>query len=378
MEDNQTRPEISMRLAENVEEFQEGVTEITDLMEQDINFSQLTAESYDEKNLKLSTHVAELSRVHGVLVDLLADLIIEFNKKQRLDSIDSDSRKVSEASHNLKEDLQTLTEENTKLKCMIKEIESVMDSQLESAQDDIRTQNAYLELEKSKVFELQKQVVNLLLLVSDSNLKIKTIGEELEASSSKLLVAKDLLSQQHERASKQKTKQNKEMLALLHKQIDSHSETVNALQQQVAADIIAHDDQIKEFDMKINQYVSEISVLKSTHEAKEDKWNADIEKLKKELKEKCQSLDELNKKLETLILERDGVDARLDTLRAEKCSRDNLVQEMETRLKSLQAERAEVLVTFKIVQKLKDELKLKVVELEQEVHRQKEVIANTT
>ncbi|KAJ9539850.1 hypothetical protein OSB04_026356 [Centaurea solstitialis] len=283
--------------------------------------------------------------------------------------------------------LQTLTDENTELKSKMHENESVieissdMQSQLELAQDDLRAQNAHLEAEKAKVADLQKQVADLKLVISDSGYEIETMGVELEESREKLLTAEDEISKlKHELGSTQQD------MALLHKQLDSEKNNVSALQEEVSlcvADISVRDDQITELYTNINQSVSEISLLKSTHEAKEDSWNTDIERLKMELRERCQLVDNLNKEMDALkqkrdavVVEKDGVKAQLDTLRAEMRHQDNITRELETRLNSLQVEHMGALASFDCAQKEANELRCKVAELETEVDRQKEVISD--
>ncbi|KAM0069107.1 hypothetical protein Hdeb2414_s0002g00080501 [Helianthus debilis subsp. tardiflorus] len=431
----------SKALAENVEGFQHCAKEILKLIEQDGNFSETTAETFDDKKSKLSTHVTELLRMHGVLVDQHAHLI----KKQHLDASDSSSPQVtqmftpdqtsnmqkfrtpigfdvlsscgggsyasrrdgSESSFspssdsdsesfmsinkllispvngddapkvketklpevlihkisNLEEELvtlnkkiQSLADENANLKQEVQEKES-----------NIKTQNEYLETEKIKGIELEKQVADLKLVITDSNIQIKTMGDELEASREKLSATEDEISKlMHE-------------MALLKTQLDSEKENNLGLQEEVyayVADIQVRDDQITELHTKINQSMYEISLLKSAHKEKEDNWNADIERLQTELREKCKSVDDLNKDLDSLKLKKDGVTAQLDTLRAEKSCQDNIVRELETNLNSLQHEHERVLLSFDNAQKVTNELKLKVMELEREVDMQKEVMSD--
>lgn len=264
---------------------------------------------------------------------------------------------------NLNTKLQSLSDENTKLKHDIHESES-----------DLNTQNALFEAEKAKVVELQEQVSDLKLVVSESNLKIKTMGEKLNAANDEITKVK------HELSSKSiELGCIQEEMALLHIHIDSQKAKILELQEEVnlcVADITVRDDQITELSTTVNQSMSEISLLKTTYSAKEDIWNDEVKRSKTEVNEKCQLIDSLNRKHDAVMSERDGVKAQLDTLRAEMCSRDNLIREMNTRLSSLQAENARVVSSFDIAQKFSNELNLKVVELEREVDRQREVMSD--
>lgn len=442
--------------------FRQCANEILKLIEQDGNFSEMTAEIYEEKKSKLTTQVADLSRMHGVLLDQHVQLIGEFSKitpslikKQHLDSTDSTSPQItqmftpdqkfrtpigfdvllssggggsyaskrdgSESSFSLSSDsdsdsfmsinkllisplngddalkvkdtklpevllqkISNLEEElvtlNTKLQALADE-NANLKQVIQKNESDIEAKNAHLDTEKMKGIELENQVAELKLLISDSNLQIKTMGEELEASREKLLAAEDEISiLMHELSIKTiKLGSTQQEMALLEKQLDSEKESNLGLQEEVSlcvTDISAGDDQITELNTKINRSMNEISLLKSTHEAKEDTWNADIERLQTELHEKCKSVNDLNKNLDCLKLKKDGVTAQLDTLRAEKCSQDNLVRELETRLNSLQLEHERVLLSFDTAQKVTSELKLKVTELEREVEMQREVMSD--
>nr|KAJ0222156.1 hypothetical protein LSAT_V11C200097240 [Lactuca sativa] len=264
---------------------------------------------------------------------------------------------------NLNTKLQTLVDENTKLKHDIHENES-----------DIDSQNAHLEAEKAKVVELQEQVSDLKLMIFESNLKIETLGEELEAANDEISEVKGELSTKIIELGT-----TQEEMALLQIQIKSQKTKIVELNEEInlcVADISVRDDQITELNTKINQSISEISLLKSCHSAKEDNWKTDLKRSKTEVMEKCELIDELNHKHDAVMSERDEVKAQLDNLRAEMCSRDNLIQELETRLSWLQGEHARVVSSFDTAQKFTKEVELKMVELEREVERQREVMSD--
>ncbi|KAI3793139.1 hypothetical protein L1987_35753 [Smallanthus sonchifolius] len=161
--------------------------------------------------------------------------------------------------------------------------------EIQENESDINTQNAHLETEKTKLFELQKQVADLKVVISDSNIKIKSMGDELEASREKILAAEDEISDlKHELSIKtSKLGSTQQEMTLLKKHLDSEKECNRRLQEE-----------------------------------------------------------------------------------------DNLVRELETRLNSIQVEHVGVLSSFDNAQKVINELKLKVMEMEREVIRQREVLAD--
>lgn len=469
--DSQISPQISVCLAENVEGFQKCIKEISMLIEQGGNLSEVTAEVNDDKKTRLMTHVAELSRMHGVLADQHVHLVGEVSrngpsKNQHLDSYDSSSPQVtqmftpdqtsnthkfttpigfdvmssggggsyvskiegSESSFSLSSDsdsesfmsinkllispvnddalkvketkvpddlIKIISNLEEELVCLNKKVQKLEDEntklkhQIQQHELGIETQNTHHETEKAKVIELQKEVAALEHVISDSNLKVETMEKELVASNEKLLAAEDEITMlNHELSSKifeqshwlqGQLGSTQQEIALLQKQLDSEKDKNLGLQEEVyscIADISVRNDQITELHTKIDHFMSEISLLKSTHEAKEDSWNADFSRLKMEVTEKCRSVDDLNNKLDALMLEKDGLKAQFDTLQAEKRSHGHLIQELETRLKSLQAEHVRVLSSLDNAQDVTNELRLKVLDLEKEVDRQKEVISD--
>ncbi|MFS8013352.1 putative protein Networked (NET), actin-binding (NAB) [Helianthus anomalus] len=255
---SQIGSKFSICLAENVEGFQQCVKEMLKLIEQDGNLSETTSEFTDGKKSELTTHVAQLSRMHAVLVDEHAHLIGEFSKdceskikKQYLDSYDSISPQVTQ--------MFTFDKMSNTRKCRTP---IGLDALLSSGGGD-----------------------------SDS---------ESFMSFNKLLISP------------------------------------------------VNDDALKVKETKAPEVLlNKISNLE-------------------------EELVTLNTKLK-----KDEVTAKVDTLRAEKRSQDNLVRELETCLNSIQVEHVGVLSSFDNAQKVIDELKLKVMELEREVVRQREVISDS-
>nr|GFC25344.1 protein NETWORKED 4B-like [Tanacetum cinerariifolium] len=297
LEGSQISPEISVSLAENVGGFEQCVKEILKLIEQDADFFELTAEIYDAKKSKLTKYVTELSHMHGVLADQHVELI----KRQHVDATDPRSPQVTQMftpdqmsnTHKfrtpigfdvmnsggnddvskvketkvpevllkkiatLEEELvglntkiQTLSDENTKLKHEIHEKES-----------DVQSHIAHLETEKAKVAELQKQVSDLKLVISDSSLNIRTTRDELEASRKQVLAAEDEISKLKDELSSKIFEQTnwlqgqlgstQQEIASLQKQLGSEIDKNAELQEEVSlcvADISVRNDQITELN----------------------------------------------------------------------------------------------------------------------------------
>ncbi|KAI3800041.1 hypothetical protein L1987_35348 [Smallanthus sonchifolius] len=184
--------------------------------------------------------------------------------------------------------------------------------------------------------EIEENIADVKVYMSETKLERDTIEEELKAS---------------------------EDIAI---KIDEHAARVLEAKLRNQS---KHDYEITEMNMKILQYMAEISQLKSTHEKKEKIWNGVTGQLKKDLKEKCDLVDELNKNMSRK-------DDQLEILWDEKRSQDILIEQLKTELKSVKSENVELVSSFDTVQKLADELKLKVLELEREVELQREAMSN--
>ncbi|KAJ0705364.1 hypothetical protein HanPI659440_Chr14g0572641 [Helianthus annuus] len=320
VEGSQIGSKFSICLAENAEGFQQCVKEILKLIEQDGNLSETTSEFCDGKKSELTTHVAELSRMHAVLVDQHAHLIGEFSKdreskieKQYLDSYDSRSPQVTQ--------MFTPDKMSNTRKCRTP---IGLDALLSSGGG-----GSYASRRDG----------------SESSFSLSSDSD----SESFMSINKLLVSPVNDDALKVKETKAPEVQTLVDENTNL-KECNRRLQEKVSlyvADISVRNDQVTELSRNLDQSMS------------------DIGRLEMEVSEKCRSVNDLNKHLDSLKLKKDEVTAKVDTLRAEKRSQDNLVEHVG------------VLSSFDNAQKVIDELKLKVMELEREVVRQREVISDT-
>ncbi|KAK1409250.1 hypothetical protein QVD17_35776 [Tagetes erecta] len=118
-----------------------------------------------------------------------------------------------------------------------------------------------------------------------------------------------------------------------------------------------HFSKVNELKMEMKQYMTEISQLKSTHENQEKAWNGVIGQLKNDDEEKRVLVDKLSKSL-------NEKDDQLEILRNEQRSQDVLIEELKTELNSVKSKNLGVLSSFDSVQKLTDEFKLTMKELD--------------
>ncbi|KDP21628.1 hypothetical protein JCGZ_03299 [Jatropha curcas] len=118
--------------------------------------------------------------------------------------------------------------------------------------------------------------------------------------------------------------------------------------------------------------------LQCSHDTQMIGLQAEISQLKFELTERCGQVEILNKNLDSLkfkcdmlMAEKDEMNAKVKTLVADLSSRDIQIGQMEEHLRSKHMENVELIAGSESVQKQVHELRLRVVELEKEVDRQR-------
>ncbi|KAD7480304.1 hypothetical protein E3N88_03440 [Mikania micrantha] len=402
-EDSQMSPEISLTLGETIEGFQECVEDIIEEIEEDEKFSQMTAENYDKKKSYLRKHLDELSRLHRLLADQHIHLIEEINKNcpsliknMYLHPSDSTSDVVLRESGGFnvseREDSEpsSLLSSGSGSESTNKHLTStVKDDALKVK--ETKTEKIHIGANEAEEAELQKQVADLKLVISESNLKIETMEKELEKSRMSLSIAKELISNLKGEPSSHIFQENQQLKQILHSKqnqvniahdyFKSRAKGLREMDEQLdlcVATLSESDDKIKKLKTKNDRYKSDIKQLEELLKSKEDIWNHDVAKLKGQLKNHTKSFDDLKKQLNFSRSERNRISGKLETLEEERCSQDKLIQELETRLNALQIEHERVVASFEDADRLRTELTLKVAELEREVERQMEVISVIT
>ncbi|KAL6980879.1 hypothetical protein U1Q18_022514 [Sarracenia purpurea var. burkii] len=275
---------------------------------------------------------------------------------------------------------EQLNQSNKKLQLSEKEIASLkgelkkkeafvvvigeLQAQLESAQRDNKMREAKLEMERKKVLELRKEVAELGIQVSDSNRKIGTLVEELEIAREKLKISEDEFNFDKEKLNFD--------ISILLKQI--------AL---LEARVEGSELRSKSLETEISQCEAEKREMKCLHEAQQIGLQSEVERLKVDVAERSELLEALNKKLDTLkvkydmlVAEKDGIDAKVQTLIAEMNSRDNHIKQLEEYLREMHIKSAGLIIGSESAKELADELRLRVEELEKEVDRQRIVISD--
>ncbi|XP_042755831.1 uncharacterized protein LOC111883674 [Lactuca sativa] len=358
-QDSQNMPENSSFLFENVEGFQQCVKEILNVIEQDENLPKIG----DIKKSKLTAMVTELSRMHMALADEHVHLIKEVSKNthksttpiktEHVDSSTSTSaqmsktpefktpvgyeftldtsgggfrfstREGSESSFALSSNPDQLEStkkhlnppvkfkndeskvKETKLhdpepevSVLRKKISTLEKKQLTLKKkiQDLTDENAILEAEKANAAELK-------LTVAETNRRYEKMFGVLEASRQQVIKS----DEENKNLKNELTNKILGITGRLQTEYDKVEAQNLKLHEEVAlglTEIAKRDEQIIELSTQIDQ-------LKNSHATEEDKWNTDIERLEMELKEKCELVDDLNKKHDALKICTDELKLKL-------------------------------------------------------------------
>ncbi|GMN41122.1 hypothetical protein TIFTF001_010330 [Ficus carica] len=232
-----------------------------------------------------------------------------------------------------------------------------LQNQLELAREEIAMFEAQLDSERRQVLELEERIARYIADVSDRDLEIE-----------KLNVA---LHDVEEQFSQEKVQLQSDFLSLSEKQVLLDME----FQEWVL--------KTKELEDKILASESEKMEMQRLHLAQVMALQDENNGLKVELDQRREHVEVLNKdfdrcklKYDMLMAEKDGLNAKVDTLMANVSARDDQIHQMERHLSQSCQKHEELINASQSAQKLVDELNLRVAELQKEVDRQRVEISN--
>ncbi|KAK2637231.1 hypothetical protein Ddye_032023 [Dipteronia dyeriana] len=233
----------------------------------------------------------------------------------------------------------------------------LVQGQLKLAQENVAMLNAELDSERRKVLESQERVVKY--------------ERDLFVCDDKIQELKFALSDAHENFSLEIARLQSEISSLLEKQalgderLKEQELLCKSLEEKIWKSEVENMETIEFYDRRERDMQDEITRL---IEGVTEKGNH-VEALNKDL-------DMLKLKHDMLTAERDEVTAKVNTLMAEASSRDDRIRQMEEHMQGLHMEHTDLISGSKTSRKLADELRVRVMELEKEVDRQRIVISD--
>ncbi|KAJ0705362.1 hypothetical protein HanPI659440_Chr14g0572621 [Helianthus annuus] len=403
--------EYSAGVAENVVDFQQFIDDVSEALEQDESFNVMTAKSYARKKSYIVKKLSELSSIHtalanqfGYLIEDVSAYYSSLTQNPHLESSDSDPpqdtqtlaprfstatgydlllkkdgggfylskssvkkpaippvndddkdrKALLEKISNLKEEVaslkrknESLTVENDELKIEIEE--KIADDKVDDKDDDKDPKGLL-----GKISKLEQDVASLKRKNRSLTVENRKLKKDIEAN----IADMGLYMSKSKREYKTMENGFNESREIV-KKLDGHLAGVIA---EKIANQLNHESAMKEMNTKMDQYRTEIAQLKATHEKKEKIWKGVTGQLRQELTEKSALIGQQSEQMSKLC--------------ADKSSQNTLIDQLKTELDAVKSENARVLPSFDNVQKLIDELKLKVAELDSEVEKQVNVMSN--
>ncbi|KAF2282781.1 hypothetical protein GH714_043157 [Hevea brasiliensis] len=163
-------------------------------------------------------------------------------------------------------------------------------------------------------------------------------------------------------------------LTSAHKDINAWKAQFNAERNEIVGGTKMLGGKLREWESRSRSLEDEIRRLETEKLETEERLNSEINQLKEEIHERDGHIENLNKTLDSLKLERDNLIVQVTTLKADVISREDRIDQMDKHLQQLHMEHVKLITSAEGARKLAVELRSKVKDLEEEVERQRVVI----
>lgn len=281
-----------------------------------------------------------------------------------------ESNRSSEIIYALESELESVHKEKNLLECELesaqKQIESLeaelesshkennlLEYELESARKQIESCEAELESSRKENRLLQTELGSEKICISEMQEQIMGLKADFESNERKIGEMRVKMADDTNKYTQEKSELEAEISGLSEK-------------------CATKEGKLRVLELKGLSLTDRIVQL----EAEKSEMHAEIERAKAENAPLNWNLDALKLKYDMLVAERDEVSAKVLALVAEVSSREDRIHEMDEHLNRLHLEHARLITGTENAQKLVNELRVKVKELEEEADRQRAVIAD--
>lgn len=292
----------------------------------------------------------------------------EYELQMRLSHYEKELKVSREKLVSAEEDVAKLRNELQKNEAFITKMGS-MDAQLASAENQIKCYEADIEKENEKSLMLQWQVVDLETKLESEKRQVDELHESVKKYTAELS-DRDLVIQK--------------LNADLQDALGSFSLEKWQLESSVSKlseDLAYHEGRANELQKQQESLEAEKIETARNQEAQQIIWQDNLELVKTEKNTVVdtlnKNLDELKLKYNILMAEKDGVDAKLQTLNSDLSAGNNQIQRLECALLELQSENEQLRAGSDSSNKLTSELKSRILELEKELGMQAAMITDT-
>ncbi|KAK9022376.1 hypothetical protein V6N11_002648 [Hibiscus sabdariffa] len=216
-----------------------------------------------------------------------------------------------------------------------------LQGQLDTAQRELVTWKSKLNTEKREVSKLQDRIAMLKNSLSDRDHEIRDLKIAVSDAEQKIFPEKAHIK------------------AEISKLLEGR---------------ICLEEQLRDWEARGRSLEEEIRKAVNDKRESEERLQGEIEHFRLEIAEKSDCIKVLNENLETLKAERDVLENKIVSLKAEIGSRDSQIVEMEKHLNELNVEHMKLIASAEGAHKLVEELQSKAKELEDVIERQRIMI----
>lgn len=271
------------------------------------------------------------------------------------------------------------------------------DSEIMDQESKVHALAEELKITKQKLVESEKEVVRLRLELQGNESSIHRLQEQLGSSQKDISVWKSKVEKDKREVSKlqdrivryksslserdHEIRRLKETVSNANKSLSEENARLQGEITQLLKEKMYLEDNVKEMDLHCQSLEEDVKRIKSGKAEMEALFEAEIDKLKDAIDEKNNDIEQLNKCLDelklrhdTLLSEKETLDARVATCIAEISVKDIQISEMNQHLHQLHMEHVELIAGAERARKQVEELRSRVGELDKEVERQKEEI----
>lgn len=263
------------------------------------------------------------------IVDRLEQEYLEPDSK--IKSLEEELRITKEKLRNSEKQIASLKSEGGKSSERIQQLQD----QLDLARKDAAAWKTKFNNEKRESTKLQERLSRLKSSLSDRDHEIRDLKTEVSDAEQKIFPEKAQIKSQ--------------MSKLLEER--SHLE-----------------EQVREWESRGRSFQEEIRKINSEKTEMEETLKFEIELLKADIRERENSIKDLNVSLHALKLERENLNAEVSSLKGEVSTRDHRIEDLDRQLNHLHLEHVQLIAEM-------EELKSRAKKLEEEVERQRTEIS---
>lgn len=309
---------------------------------------------HDNVSKELNLKEKELNKQKELLKEEIFNLKIQFKRSE------CQLVNVQEALNLKEKELQKQTVNVCKITDLVKQCE-VANEKLKISEDEIEFLTKELKSKSHDTRQLQSQLeaaqnnIAKLELELDSRKKgMHLLGELVRMHKKEV---QKLMSEMHNWQTKFSSEKG---------ELNFNIACLSNMKIQLTSKLEDCESRNKELENKLRQYEAEKLKQEELHATQQMTLQDEVNSLREEVDQKMHTIEAVNRKLGTVTIERDDLDAKIDNLKVKICSRNSKIIKKKKYIHESNASLRALVVEYESALNKVDKLKLRVEELEKE------------